>query len=204
MFVRARPFGALLVSIAAAALVAGCGSEGSEQEPRGDATPAAQSPSASSTSSTSSGSPVAGGEPAAEPDPPAELNFTARTLEGEEFSGASLAGKAAVLWFWAPWCPNCRAEAPTLADTAAANEGDVAFVGVASQSDTGAMRDFVRDYGVDGFRHLDDSGGEIWQRFGVTYQPAYAFVSPDGTVEVVKQQLSETELAERVGNLAAG
>ena len=47
---------------------------------------------------------------------PEQLRFTAETVDGKEFSGASLAGKPALLWFWAPWCPNCQAEAPAIAE----------------------------------------------------------------------------------------
>ena len=32
----------------------------------------------------------------------ADLNFTGTTLSGAAFSGASLQGKPAVLWFWTP------------------------------------------------------------------------------------------------------
>jgi thiol-disulfide isomerase/thioredoxin len=39
------------------------------------------------------------------------LNFTARTVTGATFDGRRLSGKPVVLWFWAPWCPTCRAQA---------------------------------------------------------------------------------------------
>ncbi len=186
---RVRIIASGLVAIAAVT-VAGCGSEQASPETsvRASSTPTTAPPAATPP----------GTSQAAVPE---QLKFTAKTLEGTEFSGASLAGKAAVLWFWAPWCPKCRGEAPSLAKTATAN-ADVAFVGVASQDKLPAMKEFVQKYGVGGFTHLDDGDGTLWQRFGVTYQPAYAFVSPDGTVDVVKDQLSDTELADRVGELA--
>ena len=49
------------------------------------------------------------------------LQFTGTTLSGAPFSGASLIGKPAVLWFWTPWCPYCNAEAPGVSQVAAAN-----------------------------------------------------------------------------------
>ena len=61
---------------------------------------------------------------------PEELSFTAETIEGASFDGTSLAGKDAVLWFWAPWCTECRREAPHVAASQADNP-DVSFVGVA-------------------------------------------------------------------------
>jgi thiol-disulfide isomerase/thioredoxin len=133
---------------------------------------------------------------------PEQLKFTAQTVDGRSFAGESLAGKAAVLWFWAPWCPKCRAEAPRVAASARAAAGRVTFVGVAAQDELPAMKKFVADYGLGGFVHLADVDASVWTRFGVTYQPAYAFIKPDGTVDVVKEQLSESALAERVGTLS--
>ncbi len=40
------------------------------------------------------------------------LSFSGETIDGEAFEGASLAGRPAVLWFWAPWCPTCRGQIP--------------------------------------------------------------------------------------------
>lgn len=37
--------------------------------------------------------------------------FTVATLDGATFDGRSLAGKPALLWFWAPWCPTCLGQA---------------------------------------------------------------------------------------------
>src|SRR5262249_15927711 len=73
------------------------------------------------------------------------LNFSGTTLSGAPFSGASLTGKPAVLWFWTPWCPFCNAEAPGVSQVAAANP-KVTFVGVAARSDVAAMQGFVSKY----------------------------------------------------------
>ncbi len=132
-----------------------------------------------------------------------QLRFASKTLDGKDFSGESLAGKAAVLWFWAPWCPNCQREAPTVASAARANAGKVEFIGVAARDELAAMQGFVTEYQVGSFQHLADLDASIWRRFGVTRQPTYAFISPDGSVEVVKDQLSEAQLADRLRQLTA-
>jgi thiol-disulfide isomerase/thioredoxin len=132
-----------------------------------------------------------------------ELQFTSTTLDGKAFSGASLAGHPAVLWFWAPWCPNCRAESGQVAAAAAAHQGSVTFVGVASLDALPAMQSFVTTYGMGGFTHLADLDGSIWQRFGVTQQPAYAFISSSGSVEVVKTRVSAAELDGRLAQLTS-
>ena len=134
-------------------------------------------------------------------DVPDQLQFTATTLDGKDIAGTSYAGKPAVFWFWAPWCPFCNQEASFVGKVAAEHPG-VPFVGVASRSDTGAMNDFVNKYGL-GFPQIEDSSGEIWGKFGVTWQPAFAFVSSSGNVDMVKfgDLLTEDQLNNRVGGL---
>lgn len=134
----------------------------------------------------------------------ADLDFTGTTLSGAAFSGSSLAGKPAVLWFWTPWCPICNQEAPSVAAVAAANPA-VAFVGVAARADNAALRAFVAKYGL-GFPNLDDADGSIWAKFGVPWQPAYVFLRPDGTSSFVNNPasaMSQQELGDRVKALTA-
>lgn len=132
---------------------------------------------------------------------PAQLEFTAKTLDGQDFSGQSLLGKPAVLWFWAPWCPVCQREAPMVGQVAAAHPG-VTFVGVAALDQLPAMRQFVDKYPVKGFTQLADTDGKVWAKFGVTHQPAYAFIGADGGVDVVKGSLAEPDLTQRVTALS--
>jgi len=40
------------------------------------------------------------------------LQFTAQTIDSESFEGTSLAGRASVLWFWAPLCTNAAERHP--------------------------------------------------------------------------------------------
>jgi thiol-disulfide isomerase/thioredoxin len=130
------------------------------------------------------------------------LQFTGTTLSGAPFSGAGLQGKPAVLWFWAPFCPFCNAEAPGVAHVAAANPG-VAFVGIAAHSDVGAMQNFASKYGLN-FPNLNDADGSIWARYGVPWQPAYVFYRADGSSTFVNNPtaaMPEQELAGRVAAL---
>lgn len=129
------------------------------------------------------------------------LAFASRTLAGAEFSGQSLAGRPAVLWFWSPWCSICRSEAPAIAK-AAQQHPDVTFVGVAAMDQLPAMERFVADNRLGGFTHLADLDTSVWRHFGVTRQPAFAFIAPDGGVQVVPGTLGEAELAQRLTTLA--
>ncbi|HEY0639465.1 MAG TPA: redoxin domain-containing protein, partial [Pseudonocardiaceae bacterium] len=126
----------------------------------------------------------------------------ARTVDGAAFDSAELAGRPAVLWFWTPWCPTCRGEAPEVARAAREHAGAVTFVGVAGHDRAEAMRAFVADHELE-FTNLDDADGAVWRLFGVTHQPAYAFVAADGAVEVVRGTLGHQQLTERLGALTA-
>lgn len=198
---RLRSVSVLVIS--AGLVLAGCGDD---QPEAGGGTPTSTpATTATTTATTTTVASRADDAPASDPAPalvvPEQLRFTAKTVDGKDFSGESLAGKPALLWFWAPWCPNCQAEAPTIA-AAAASAGDVAFVGVAAQDEVPAMRDFVQRYDLGSFPHIADTGADVWKRFGVTYQPAYAFVSADGTIETETAQLDKDELLARIGELS--
>ncbi|WP_223165653.1 redoxin domain-containing protein [Lentzea indica] len=172
-------------------LLAACGA--------GEPGPVSQPPSATSPSATSTvASPTSTSSPANVPD---QLKFTAKTVDGAEISGADLAGKPAVLWFWAPWCPKCQREAPGMAAAAKDLGGKVTFLGAAALDEVPAMQQFVQRYDLKSFQHVADVDSAVWKRFGVTAQPAYAFVDTTGKVEVVASQLSEQDLRQRLDRL---
>jgi thiol-disulfide isomerase/thioredoxin len=130
--------------------------------------------------------------------PAAELDFTARTVTGATFHGKQLAGKPAVLWFWSPWCPTCRAQAPGLSGLAEKYAGKANVVGVGGLDDSAA----IRDYGarLTGFPQLDDQRGDVWRRFGVTAQSWYVLLDATGRVQF-KGYLDNDELDRRVDQL---
>lgn len=132
------------------------------------------------------------------------LDFTGTTLSGAPFNGSSLKGKPVVLWFWAPWCPFCNAEAPNVSQVAAANP-KVTFVGVSARSDVAAMQGFVSKYNIN-FTNLNDADGSLWARFNVPWQPAYLFIRADGTSTFINNPtsaMSEQELSDRVAALTS-
>jgi peroxiredoxin len=70
---------------------------------------------------------------------------------------------------------------------------EIQFLGIAGRDDTDAMQEFVDRYGID-FPTLVDKDGSQWRYFGVTGQPAWVFVLPDGTARRVLGAPSESEL----------
>ncbi|MFI7356202.1 redoxin domain-containing protein [Streptomyces avidinii] len=157
--------------LAAAALtVAGCGTQdnASSQGTADTAPPAASGSSA-----------PAGGQSGISAVPQA-LRFTGTTVDGRPFDAATLAGKPTVLWFWAPWCPTCKAQGPETARVAAQFQGKANVIGVAGLDKPQAMKDFVSDTRVGAFPNLSDEAGEIWKKFEITQQSFYVILDKDG------------------------
>jgi thiol-disulfide isomerase/thioredoxin len=185
---RTRPFA---LALGVALLLAACGSS----DDGGDAAPSASGSGGSATSPAAS---EGGDAPAA-----SGVAFEAATLDGGTLSSEDLAGKDAVLWFWAPWCTTCRGEAPNVTAAAAAFEGEVEVIGVAGRGEVPEMEGFVSDTDTGALTHLIDEDGAIWSDYGVVAQPAFAFIDDDGTVDVVVGALGEDALTERLSALAA-
>ena len=131
------------------------------------------------------------------------LDFNADLLDGGEFDAASVEGTDTVLWFWAPWCTSCRAEAPDVLATAADFDGQVDLIGVAGRGEVGEMQDFVADTETGSLPHIIDAEGTIWSDFGVSAQPAFAFIDDSGEVEVFVGTLGAEGLTERMEALTA-
>jgi peroxiredoxin len=77
--------------------------------------------------------------------PGALTSFQVRDLDGAPVSMASSRGKVVVLNVWAVWCAPCRQELPALDRLARdVDPRRVAVVGIATDDDTLAVREFVR------------------------------------------------------------
>ena len=64
------------------------------------------------------------------------------------------------------------------------------------------MQDFVNENGLS-FTNINDSGGEVFARFNVPYQPAWVFIAKDGIVTTRIGVLSDLELEEQLNRLAS-
>ena len=110
------------------------------------------------------------------------LDFTATTLDGKTFDAATLAGKPVVLWFWAPWCPTCAAEAPDVLDIHQRFAGKVTVIGVAGLDERANMQPFVDRTKTGSITHLADAEGVVWRRFDVAQQSTYVLLDKAGNV----------------------
>ncbi len=126
------------------------------------------------------------------------LEFTGQDLAGKPYDGERLAGKPTVLWFWAPWCPTCRAQAGRVETIAQEYAGRANVVGVGGLAEASDIRDFARQ--VEGPTHLIDEGGAIWRHFHVTAQSTYVILDADGGV-VSEGYLDDDALSAQVAEL---
>ncbi|PKH43744.1 Thiol-disulfide isomerase or thioredoxin [Nocardioides alpinus] len=157
--------------------LASCGQDAATPSDAASAGEPAESSTTSTPSPTTTPSTSADDDPATTPE---LLDFTATTVTGDAFDGASLAGRPTVLWFWAPWCPTCRGQIPQVEALASDRGGDVNVIGVGSLDSAEAIAGFADD--VPGLTHLEDVDGELWRRFEVTEQSSFVVLDADGTV----------------------
>lgn len=181
----------LAVSVVAAVVVltgaAACG-DGTSSDAAGPVSPPAAPPVTSAASGAS-------------PAVPSTLTFTARTVGGAAFDGATLAGRPTVLWFWAPWCPTCAGQAKGVKTTAEQLTGKVNVVGVGGLDDEAAMRRFISQWKLDAVPHLSDEAGTVWKKLGVTSQSTFVLLDSRGAV-VHKGVLTGDDLPGRAAALS--
>ncbi|ANH40402.1 Soluble secreted antigen MPT53 precursor [Nocardioides dokdonensis FR1436] len=126
-------------------------------------------------------------------------DVSARTVSGADWDGATLSGRPAVLWFWAPWCPTCRAQISGVGALAQTHGDDVAVVGVGAEDDASAIAEFASE--VDpAVTNLSDVDGAVWRHFGVTAQSTYLVLDAEGDVRG-EGYLDDAELADLVEEL---
>jgi cytochrome c biogenesis protein CcmG/thiol:disulfide interchange protein DsbE len=107
----------------------------------------------------------------------------AATLQGDAWSSTHLAGKPAVINFWASYCiPSCVDEHPFLVGLQAHHSNDLALIGVLFQDTRDGALGFMARYGDGGWPTLLDPSGRIAVDLGVTGPPETFFVDSHGIV----------------------
>lgn len=137
--------------------------------------------------------------PAADGKAPA---FTLTSTDGHQVTLGGLAGKPAVINFWATYCPPCRAEMPLLQRLVTSQSG-VQLVLVDEGDSSRAARDFLDSLGIHQPALLD-SDLSVGHAYGAIALPTTVFVRADGTIAARHVgQLNEAVLAAQISNLAA-
>ena len=109
--------------------------------------------------------------------------FVGTTLDGDRFSSADLAGKPAIVNFWASYCiPSCVDEHPVLLDLAARHGDELQMVGVLVNDTPDGARGFLARYGQVSWPSMLNADGQISIDYGVTGPPETFFVDAHGIV----------------------
>ncbi|MEY4668030.1 MAG: hypothetical protein RL518_729 [Pseudomonadota bacterium] len=102
------------------------------------------------------------------------------TVQGARENLASYSGKVVLLHFFASWCPDCAAEAPSLRNLDAALQGsDFQIVGVALDDDPFEARGFASRFKLP-FPIIVDPQGELKQYFSIKEVPTTIFLDRMG------------------------
>lgn len=130
-------------------------------------------------------------------------DFSLRQVGGREVRLSALRGRAVIIYFWAPWCPACRAEVPVLEQAYEAQVSDRSngnsnsynrfeILAVATQSQPDNVASFIEEYGMT-FPVLMDTQNEVTDRYFVGSIPTSFFIDKDGIV--VAAQVGQMDIA---------
>lgn len=117
-----------------------------------------------------------------------------------------LEGFPAVVNIWASWCAPCRAEFPHFQQVSAEMGKEIAFLGVNSQDDDEAARNFLSTHPVP-YPSYVDRDKKIANELGATHGlPATAFFDAEGELTYVKhgEFRDQADLEQHIGEYATG
>jgi cytochrome oxidase Cu insertion factor (SCO1/SenC/PrrC family) len=125
--------------------------------------------------------------------------FTLTGTDGRMVSLSSLAGKPAVINFWASYCPPCKAEMPLLRRLVGPSSARLVLVDEGDSAQ--AARAFLSSLGISQAALLDSDLG-VGHAYGAIALPTTVFVRADGTIAARHiGQLDEGVLAAQLTTL---
>lgn len=125
------------------------------------------------------------------------LTFAGKLIDGEPFDAATLKGKPALLWFWAPWCATCAGQASSVQEMQQTYGDRLGVLGIAGMGSNAEMHEFVSDLEIPDVRALDDEAGVVWRKFGITQQSTYVLLDRSGAI-VTNGYLDSVDLPAKV------
>ncbi|WP_168801404.1 redoxin domain-containing protein [Glycomyces buryatensis] len=187
--VTAKATGIAAASLAALFALGACGS---------DDDPAAEEEMTSEDAMTQEATGDEAESPSEDMAVPELLDFTATTIDGEDFEGASTLGDPTVLWFWEHDCPVCQSQGPAVAALVEEYGDEIDVVGVSgaglyAASGAEDRAGFVDQTGTGDAVHIEDQDYAIRTAFEVVSQSTYVVLDSEGAV-LESGSLSEDDL----------
>jgi thioredoxin-related protein len=90
-----------------------------------------------------------------------------------------------------------------VAQLARDDDTQIRFLGIAWRDSEEAMQDFIDEFGLDSFPHVNDVDERLFARFGVPFQPAWVFIDSQGNAARVLGSVPEQDLVAILEDLAA-
>ena len=121
---------------------------------------------------------------------PGEVGKAAPALSIQSLNGkgavslTSLAGKVAIVQFWATWCERCKTSLSQLEQLKQQSGGAVEVIGIAVDDTTGGIADFAKAQGVSFPIAWDENHTLMW-RWSVEKMPSTYILDAKGNVRFV-------------------
>ena len=133
-------------------------------------------------------------------------DLSVKTVNGKgEVTRDSLAGKVAIVDFWATWCGPCKQSFPKLEELAKQNQGKVQVVGISVDDKADGVADFAKSNGAT-FAIGWDDGHAIANRWKVDSMPTTYILDSSGTVRYIHAGYHDGEaeiIAKELATLSA-
>jgi len=129
--------------------------------------------------------------------------FMVTTLDGQQISMDSLAGKVVLIDFWATWCGPCREALPRMQHIARKFDGQpLVLLSISVDKDEAKWKEFVDKNKMTWLQVRDGgSNGDISKKFSVEAIPATFSIDADGVLE--DQHVGDAEIEGKLKKMVA-
>jgi len=119
-------------------------------------------------------------------------DFTLMTLSGESVNMTDYrAGRPALIFFWATWCPHCRAQLKELhAQTAALEQQGIKVLVVDLQEDAAHIRRYLKQNKMD-LNVFLDAEASVADAYSIVGIPTFFLLDAQGTIVAVENILPD-------------